>query len=176
MSTTTLSQVSAVEQADNTGAEKPPTNDTHMELVSHAIAVPFSTRSSPRLAEQSRKRSAGEIELNRQAALRHRRESAASTSLYAQLRPLPPPPLHQPRGAVAPPATVVPVDVYAVLDQCPEGRYSGSANSAKLYLQRKGIEYSVGCPALQRRGVGHRKHSDACAYAICRKRLTKQRR
>ena len=55
------SQVSAVEQADDTGAEKPPTNDTHMELVSHPVAVPVSTRSSARLAEQSRKRSAGDI-------------------------------------------------------------------------------------------------------------------
>uniref|UniRef100_A0A7S0KW01 Secreted protein n=1 Tax=Micromonas pusilla TaxID=38833 RepID=A0A7S0KW01_MICPS len=80
------SQVSAVEQADDTGAEKPPTNDTHMELVSHPVAVPVSTRSSARLAEQSRKRSAGDIKQNRQATLRRRRESVASTGLYAQLR------------------------------------------------------------------------------------------
>ena len=131
--------MSAVEQADDTGAEEPPTNDTHMELVSHPVAVPVSTRSSPRLAEQSRKRSAGEIEQNRQAALRRRWESADLTGLYAQLRPPHPPPPRRPRGAVAPPATLGPVDVYAVLDQCPEGRYSGSANSAKLCLQRKKV-------------------------------------
>ena len=140
------SQVSAVEQADDTGAEGPPTNDTHVELVSHAVVVPVSARSSPRLAEQSRKRSTGEIEQNRQATLRRRRESAASTAPYVQLRPPPPPPppppphpLRRPRCAVVPPATVGPVDVYAVLDHCPEGRYSGSANSAKLYPQRKGM-------------------------------------
>ena len=51
-----------------------------------AVAVPVSTRSSPRLAEQSRKRSAGDIKQNRQATLRRRRESVASTGLYAQLR------------------------------------------------------------------------------------------
>ena len=90
---------------------------THNDTQS-AVVVPVSTRSSPRLAEQSRKRSAGEIEQNRHAALRRRRESATSTGMYAQLRPPPPPPPRRPCGAFASPATVGPVDVYAVLDQC----------------------------------------------------------
>ena len=79
-----------------------------------------SVAEQPRFAEQSRKITAGEIKQNCQAALRRRWESAASTGLYAQLRPPPqhPPPLRRPSGAVAPPATLGPVDVYTVLDQC----------------------------------------------------------
>ena len=171
------SQASVVEQAVDTGAEEPPTDATQMEPVSHAVAVPAANpRSSPRLADQARRRTDDEIEPRRQAALRRRRESAASTGALALLRPPPSPPSRQRPGAVPPPATVGPVDVYAALLQCPEGIHHGRLNAARKYLRDKGIVCPVGCPALQQSGAGHRKHSTGCAYDHCYKKLTRQRR
>ena len=123
-------------------------------------------------------RTAEEIEQRKQAALalRRRRESAASTGALALLRPPPSPPSRQRPGAVPPPATVGPVDVYAALLQCPEGIHHGRLNAARKYLRDKGIVCPVGCPALQQSGAGHRKHSTGCAYDHCYKKLTRQRR
>ena len=169
-------QASDVEQAGDTAAEETPTDDTGIEQVCNGVAVPASPRSSPRLVEQSRRRTATELEQNRQDALRRRRESAASTVEYVQLRLPAPPPPGQPRGVVVPPAAAGPREVYAVLEQCPEGTYSGSQNAAKRYLRDKGIECTLGCPALQQIGAGRRYHSAGCVYDLCYKKLTRKTR
>ena len=105
-----VSQPSDVEQAGDTGVEErqeePPTDDTGIKPVSLVVAVPASPQSSPRLAEQSRRRTAAEMEQNRKDTLRRRRASASSTSQYMQLRPpaLPSPDQH--RDVVALTATL----------------------------------------------------------------------
>ena len=169
-------QASDVEQAGDTAAEEPQTDGTGMELVCQAVVVPASPRSSPRLAEQSRKRTTAEIEQNREDALRRRRQSAPSTVQHVQLRPPAPPPPDQPRGVVVLPPAAGPREVYAVLEQCPEGTYSGSQNAAKRYLRDKGIECTLGCPALKQIGAGRRYHSAGCVYDLCYKKLTRKTR